>query len=118
MRALMGGGLAVAALVAACATGPVEASVSPSGAAPSSPTRATGTAAPSSASVAQPTATGAATATGATTSATSAAAPTPAAATSCVDTTLARLSPTARAGQLLLVGVPATNPRPTAAQLA
>jgi beta-N-acetylhexosaminidase len=40
------------------------------------------------------------------------------AASSCVERTLAGLSPAARAGQLLLVGVPAIDPSPDAARLA
>jgi beta-N-acetylhexosaminidase len=40
------------------------------------------------------------------------------AASACVERTLATLSPAARAGQVLLVGVPATDPLPDAARLA
>jgi beta-N-acetylhexosaminidase len=56
----------------------------------------------------------------ATTSTTTASTATPvtSAGSACVERTLATLSPAARAGQVLLVGVPATDPLPDAARLA
>ncbi len=128
MRTWAAGGLVGALLVAACggggsaaatAAGPATTSV-----ASSAPTSATVPAATTSAAVGTATTPSAATSpagsTGSATTSPPASATTTSAgaAVSCVDRTLAGLSPTARAGQLLLVGVAATNPLPDARKLA
>ena len=130
MRAWTPGLVSAVLLAAACGTGTSAAGAATSSASSttSSVTRtdsqsdtASGTTAvsPSSSTTthqaSRTTTTSATTGTTATTSASGAAAT---AATSCVDTKLAGLSPTARAGQLLIVGVAATSPLPDAKTLA